>query len=450
MWRPADMRERIRRTISVTDAECIPKVEGAGEVFREGEVTVQRMHNGVKVAHGSYHGEWMAEIIRRLRGHHEPQEERIFYEVLRHVPDRATMIECGAFWAYYSLWFMHGHLVRRCYLIEPVPTKRAVGQHNFGLNGMEGEFTAAFLGSSYQPEAVFVDHDGSRYEVPRISIDWFMEERSIPHVDVLHSDIQGAEVDMLEGARAALAARRIGYLFISTHGDTHRPCVELLRAAGYAVQVQHTMDESCSVDGLIFARSAEAADPGPIEITRLAGRRRPSSRADADAGRRGAAGQPRAGHRLRRGAAGGAAAGGGPPGGRRRAQPHGQRASPRRGAGGGHGLLPASRRARPVRRRQRLARDGAPPGPARVPGGGGRGGPRGGSSCSARPTIGGCCRGSSAGAGTRECPASTSGISPRAACGGCSRAGAGGCSRCGTRASCTGRGSGAGWPTARA
>lgn len=41
------------------------------------------MHNGVKVIAGGYYGSWMTEIIRLLQGHHEPQEERVFYENIK-------------------------------------------------------------------------------------------------------------------------------------------------------------------------------------------------------------------------------------------------------------------------------------------------------------------------------------------------------------------------------
>jgi hypothetical protein len=47
----------------------------------------------------------MTGIIERLRGHHEPLEEVICHEVLRHLPPKATMLELGGFRSYYSLWF---------------------------------------------------------------------------------------------------------------------------------------------------------------------------------------------------------------------------------------------------------------------------------------------------------------------------------------------------------
>src|SRR5450432_3975993 len=95
--------DRVLMTISCRDADRLVKVEGAGEVFDLDGTSVQRMHNGVLIEEGCYYGPWMTEIIRALRGHHEPQEEVVFHEVLERLvatEPSASMIELGSFWAY--------------------------------------------------------------------------------------------------------------------------------------------------------------------------------------------------------------------------------------------------------------------------------------------------------------------------------------------------------------
>ena len=72
--------DRVAMTTSCRDADSIPKVRDAGQVLQVDGDLVQVMHNGVRVAAGAYHGEWMSRIIAELRGHHEPQEERLFHE----------------------------------------------------------------------------------------------------------------------------------------------------------------------------------------------------------------------------------------------------------------------------------------------------------------------------------------------------------------------------------
>ncbi|MGH7237078.1 MAG: hypothetical protein ACREGF_00910, partial [Candidatus Saccharimonadales bacterium] len=100
-----DEEARVSMTISCRDSDYIPKIKNAGAITSRGGQQVQIMHNGLRVVVGGYHGEWMSRIIRELKGHHEPQEEKVFHEILKQLDDSAVMIELGAFWSYYSIWF---------------------------------------------------------------------------------------------------------------------------------------------------------------------------------------------------------------------------------------------------------------------------------------------------------------------------------------------------------
>jgi FkbM family methyltransferase len=52
--------------------------------------------------------------------------------------------------------------------------------------------------------------------------------------DVIKIDVEGAEADVLRGARQAMERRPV--IFLATHGETaHRECVALLMACGYEV-----------------------------------------------------------------------------------------------------------------------------------------------------------------------------------------------------------------------
>jgi len=199
-WR---IYRRARRTIGCTDCEGIAKTSDAGKVIAE-DRPYQVMHNNVKIRLGGYHGAWMSEVIRALGGHHEPQEERIFYEVLNAMPPDAVMLELGSYWAYYSLWFKQHVPHGRTFMIEPVPDKLQVGIENFGLNRAQGVFRNAFIGSSSSESDEFVDWDGSVSKLPCIAIDDFLEKEEIAFLNILHADIQGAELDMLKGCRRSL------------------------------------------------------------------------------------------------------------------------------------------------------------------------------------------------------------------------------------------------------
>ena len=250
---PKNLLKRVQSTIGCKDSETIPKVENAGKVIIENGEEVQIMHNGVKIYKGCYHGDWMSYIIQELRGHHEPQEEKVFHQVLKQISTGSVMLELGCFWAYYSLWFCKEIKDGKVYLIEPNPEKIKIAKRNFELNNYGGSFTNGFVSSKSIQNATFTDWDKKKYKIPSIGIDTYMKEHDLEYIDILHSDIQGAEVDMLKGADNALKENKIGYLFISTHAGCHNKCLNTLKKYNYHIIAEHTIKESVSEDGLIVA-----------------------------------------------------------------------------------------------------------------------------------------------------------------------------------------------------
>src|SRR5579859_1799056 len=191
------MRRRLTITTSCHDCDYVPKVPGAGEIFEGNGQSYQLMHNGTKVLAGGYHGLWMAELIRILRGHHEPQEEKLFYEILKCIPPQATMLEVGAFWGYYSLWFQKAIPGATNYLVEPDPNAIALGKANFALNAMKGTFIQACIGQTSGSVSNFIcESDGIGREMAMLSIDDIITTHQTDRVEILHADIQGAELEM--------------------------------------------------------------------------------------------------------------------------------------------------------------------------------------------------------------------------------------------------------------
>ena len=260
-------RERILAAVNCHDCDDVPKVAHAGEVL-PGDPPVQIMHNGVKILEGSYHGDWMTEIIRRLQGHHEPQEEKVFHEVLKTLPPGAVMIEAGSFWAYYSMWFHKAVPGAQNHLIEPNREKFQLSQRHFELNHMKGAFTNGFIGRDSRPNSVFTDWDNRRYRLPQIAIDDYVRQHGIDFLHVLHADIQGAELDLLHGCQESIAQNKIGYIILSTHGDRHPACLEFLTQHGFRVVAQHTIAEGAAADGLIVACSPAMAGLGAVTISK--------------------------------------------------------------------------------------------------------------------------------------------------------------------------------------
>lgn len=270
---------RIALTTSATDTDRIPKVPGAGEVGVHRGVPFQLMHNGVRVEAGGYYGRWMTEVIHRLRGHHEPQEEWAFHQLVtrlqRDTPAPVT-IELGSFWAYYSLWVKHAIPATRCLLVEPDPTHLEVGRRNFALNDVEAEILNAAAGLPHGTSAdITCESDGIVRSLPLVSVDGLRDQFSLPRVDLLLCDTQGAEVAALQGCEQTIADGALRFAVISTHhhsitGDplTHQRCLEVLAGYDAHILVEHTVHESSSGDGLIVA-SMDARDAGAtIEVSR--------------------------------------------------------------------------------------------------------------------------------------------------------------------------------------
>jgi FkbM family methyltransferase len=221
------------------------------------------MHNGVKVLADGYHGEWMTNLIAALRGHHEPQEEVVFHELLTHVGPIATMLELGGFWSYYSLWFLNGRSERRAIVVEPDPGNISVGKRNALLNDAQAiSFEQACVGASIRDEVAFPTETAGTIVIPQVSVTSIMSRYGINCLDVLHCDTQGAETEIIQSCEALITSKRIKFSVISTHshhitGDplTHQRCLSMFGDFGARVLVEHDVHESFSGDGLIVAYS---------------------------------------------------------------------------------------------------------------------------------------------------------------------------------------------------
>lgn len=246
--------ELVRRS---TDNQFIPKVPNAGKVEHGNLI----LHNGIKVRESSYAGEGMRLLMKRNGGVHEPQEERYFQEVLKLLPEKPVMLELGAWWGFYSLWLKRERPQARCILVEPNASNLMYGKINFRLNDTRGEFFQAFVDKTESSKRV----EGVRVE----SVDSLFTRFNLNAIDVLHADIQGYELAMLQGALRALTNQTINYLFISTHGDAlHGECVDFLKSFGYTVAVDIPPSQAYSVDGILVAVHPAIANYPRIELSR--------------------------------------------------------------------------------------------------------------------------------------------------------------------------------------
>ena len=260
--------ERVALATLCRDCDDLPKVADAGRVLAMPDGgRVQVMHNGLKVEADGYCGSWMTDLISRCGGHHEPQEERLFHEAVEALGPDATMIELGGNWSYYSAWFLRERPSRRAVIVEPDPANRQVGERTMALNGLDAAFVAAIAGPRPAPACEVETERSGTLLLPAVGVAQLMEEHGISHLDMLHCDIQGAELAVLEGCRTLFTEGRIGFVFLSTHshhisGDpiTHARCLRLLIECGAAIEAEHDAYESFSGDGLVVARFGPAPD----------------------------------------------------------------------------------------------------------------------------------------------------------------------------------------------
>lgn len=182
--------ERYREIVSDPLNLLIARVPQAGFVYQNKNVI---LHNGNRVpVSGTYaYYDDFSDILIINRGVHEPLEEYCFQETIKKLSVSApVMIELGGYWCHYSMWLQSHNARAKCYIVEPNKHNIKVGINNVKFDGYDGVFIQRFVNNN------------------DFSLDSFVLENSIESVDILHSDIQGFEVQMLQGAQETLSAKK--------------------------------------------------------------------------------------------------------------------------------------------------------------------------------------------------------------------------------------------------
>jgi hypothetical protein len=255
-------RRRVEMTTACRDSDSIPKVPRAGQVFAENGGSYQLMHNGVSVLNGGYHGTWMSEIIQQLKGHHEPQEEKVFHEVLKRAADDGLIIELGCFWAYYSLWFLKENPQRKAIGLEPDPSHLQIAQINADANALSDQISLVHgLSTLKSTDSIdIVTESGKQIELPGYTLIDLLALSGFANIEIAHCDAQGAESHVVDQMIELGQRGHLRFAIISTHayeitGDplTHQTCLHKLRVVGAHIIAEHDVHESFSGDGLIAA-----------------------------------------------------------------------------------------------------------------------------------------------------------------------------------------------------
>jgi len=278
-----ELLRRIEITSNCHDSDYIPKCENAGNVIAlSNGIMVQLMFNGLKVVAGGYYGDWMQQIIQNLYGHHEPQEEKVFFEIVKAIKQikgseaPLAIMELGSFWSYYSLWFSVEFPKSKALLIEPDVNYLNVGVKNFELNGLKGFFVNEVVSKEDKNEIDFVqESDGKKIKVKVFDFDNTLKLNNLNSVDILMCDIQGHESYFFHQINRALKGGKVQIAIISTHHKsisgswtTHENLLKYLTEIGGHIIAEHSVSESFSGDGLIAVSFAHEYSYLKVETSR--------------------------------------------------------------------------------------------------------------------------------------------------------------------------------------
>lgn len=250
-WTP-----RIENVLRSADNKDIPRAKNAGKIIDK----YLYMHNGIKIDPLSYYSYPNLKMLIENKGVHEPQEEKAFMMVLdglKKVGDK-TMLELGSYWSFYSLWFKTQFPSADCYMVEPNRRNLAYGKRNFSLNNFKGTFLHGGISSQVDKKENIT------------TVDQICKSQKIDFLDILHSDIQGFELEMLHGSERMFSNNKVGYVFISTHSnDLHRDCEQLLKEKYNFITVASAdLDDSYSWDGVLVMKSPDYPGIDKINISK--------------------------------------------------------------------------------------------------------------------------------------------------------------------------------------
>jgi FkbM family methyltransferase len=181
-------------------------------------------------------------VLRVLRGTYEPEQTAHF---VRWIGPGATVIDIGAHVGYYTLLAsMLAGKTGSVWAFEPEPTNAAFLRQHMYLNHCSNVHVEEVAVSNASGRARFVCGKGSGtghldrsggMEVRTIRLADFCGARGI-RPTALKIDVEGAEAEVLEGARELIRSTR-PVIFLSTHGPAlHRQCLSWLRDDGYRLQ----------------------------------------------------------------------------------------------------------------------------------------------------------------------------------------------------------------------
>jgi len=188
------------------------------------------------IAGAATHGCWLGTYEKRTQG--------LFQSLIR---PGDVVLDVGANTGFYTLLASKltgasGHV----YAFEPMPRNIDYLERHVKLNAVHNVTVLSLAAAANSGKARFrfganasmggLANDGE-LEVPTASLDDLLAAGRISIPNFIKMDIEGGETDALRGASAVLAART-ATIVLSAHGYVqHEQCSEILRRAGYHIEL---------------------------------------------------------------------------------------------------------------------------------------------------------------------------------------------------------------------
>lgn len=203
-------------------------------------------------------------VVRKINWTEEQIQVDLFCELLQTIKNNIpSMIELGSqgmAGSFYSVLF-EKFFRGNCKLLNVEPTKQLLDDLHIGWKDkhlINTIFYNGFVGvpKHYQVAQHYIDNSAQYIKMKDL-----LHSNNFDTLDILHADIQGSEVSLLEELQGDDLLKKIRYFFISTHKgegiDTHPLCEAIL-----------TREMNCNIhfsdssrggwgDGLIVAENVE-------------------------------------------------------------------------------------------------------------------------------------------------------------------------------------------------
>jgi len=143
----------------------------------------------------------------------------------------------------------------------------AVSDHNgycgFDIQNANGSIAFSKVGNSALLGLCFGALSALRkktFEVPQYKLGTVLNMHQLKHIDILHMDIQGSEVKVIEGGFSYINANTIDYMLIGTHSEEAHAELEFLLKNRYELVVNALPGKSYSYNGLQLAKFRRGQD----------------------------------------------------------------------------------------------------------------------------------------------------------------------------------------------